>query len=350
MGSAHSLPSDSLTALCAGPRKEEEDDSPPLGRANLPRTSSVLISPAKGVLFGVGPTLNGTGADSTDSLSLLIPESPPARGRMSELGSGGGGSGGHSSLGILVHGCHLQADEWESLVWGVPPHQLGRLPHAALLAWEERRNLACVSIGTGASASADGELEGAYMLRVLMERVPRLSEFRAFRDVPLSRLASLLGRVASAETRSQNTTEEVREGFRIFAAAGCRRAVLVSSPTHLPRCLGESASHILTEASTLDVDPTEPCVCLSACVPLSQRARVRSRRRSPASSPARSGRHHATRATRTRAPPTLWSSSRRTAATATRISTRGPSTSLSSGRTKSRRGSACSSCRDSTRC
>ena len=40
--------------------------------------------------------------------------------------------------GILVHGCHLSADGWEHIVWGQPPHELGRLPHAVLLAWEDR--------------------------------------------------------------------------------------------------------------------------------------------------------------------------------------------------------------------
>ena len=48
------------------------------------------------------------------------------------------GQPGHvTRTGVLVHGCHLSADGWEHIVWGRPPHELGRLPHAVLLAWEE---------------------------------------------------------------------------------------------------------------------------------------------------------------------------------------------------------------------
>jgi len=148
-----------------------------------------------------------------------------------------GGSAAHGGIGILVHGCHLQADGWESIVWGEPPEQLGRLPHAALLAWEERASLACLCFGTGASQAADGTLEGEYTLRTLRARVGQLSEFSAFDGVPLDELAALLQSVCVAETVSQNTVQEVREGLTRFALAGCKRAVLVSSPTHLPRCL-----------------------------------------------------------------------------------------------------------------
>merc|ERR1712228_325203 len=36
--------------------------------------------------------------------------------------------------GILVHGCHLAADGWKEIVWGNPPDELGRIPHAVMLA------------------------------------------------------------------------------------------------------------------------------------------------------------------------------------------------------------------------
>ena len=32
------------------------------------------------------------------------------------------------TLGILVHGCHLQAEGWEEIVWGIAPDKLGRVP------------------------------------------------------------------------------------------------------------------------------------------------------------------------------------------------------------------------------
>ena len=139
--------------------------------------------------------------------------------------------------GILVHGCHLQADSWEYIVWGEPPDQLGRLPHACLLAWEERATVQRIVCGTGASSLPDGRLEAEVTVALLWERLSRLREFEGFDDVDLDELEGVLRRTVVAECASQNTTQEVREGLAIFQAARVRKAVLVSSPTHLPRCL-----------------------------------------------------------------------------------------------------------------
>lgn len=147
------------------------------------------------------------------------------------------GSAAKSTLGIHVHGCHVDADGFDSVVWGSPPERLGRLPHAALLAWEERDNLACITMGTGASRTVEGVLEGDHALALLLERLPQLVGFHAFRDVPLDELELLLRRTGSSETSSENTSQEVRSALQHFEAMGVKRAVLVSSPTHLPRCL-----------------------------------------------------------------------------------------------------------------
>ncbi len=140
-------------------------------------------------------------------------------------------------LGILVHGCHLEADEWESIVWGLPPHQLGRLPHAVLLAWQDRHTITQIVCGTGASQAPDGRLEGQFTVDFLFSNLGRLHEFSVFEAVPLVELEQLLRRTVIAECESKNTVEEVRAALHHFEAAGVGRAVLVSSPTHLPRCL-----------------------------------------------------------------------------------------------------------------
>jgi len=142
-----------------------------------------------------------------------------------------------ASVGLIVHGCHLEADAWDDIVWGCPPDQLGRLPHAALIAWEERSHCRKVVCGTGASRTSDGRLEGEVHVQLLWERFFLLQEFDAFKSIPMGELETLLRRTVVAETTTQNTIEEVREGLRILSSAGCKRAVLISSPTHLPRCL-----------------------------------------------------------------------------------------------------------------
>jgi hypothetical protein len=144
-------------------------------------------------------------------------------------------SAAHSRVGVLVHGCHLQADGWEEIVWGFPPERLGRLPQAVLLGFEEKADV--IVFGTGASVAADGRLEGQYTLDTLLERLPRLHEFQALRRFPLVALQDFVRRVAIAELQSQNTIQEVRAAFDIFRERNLGRAFLVSSPTHLPRCL-----------------------------------------------------------------------------------------------------------------
>lgn len=142
--------------------------------------------------------------------------------------------GKSTRTGILVHGCHLSADGWEHIVWGQPPHELGRLPHAVLLAWEEQASV--VVLGTGASEK-DGLKESEYTLRYLWEHWAQLSEFEPLQQVPLTEARGLLEAILVLDVATQNTDQEVREGLRVMTEKSCHHAVLVSSPTHLPRCL-----------------------------------------------------------------------------------------------------------------
>lgn len=165
------------------------------------------------------------------------------------------------AAGILVHGCHLQADGWEDIVWGHPPRRLGRLPHAVLLAREEGAKV--VVLGTGASRAADGRLEGQFTLDFLLERLPRLHEFQSLQRFPLEELQRLTRRAFVAEVESQNTMEEVTAAFRIWSSHGVTRGFLISSPTHLPRCLAFACQAYKEDGSLfsgeLHASPSETC-------------------------------------------------------------------------------------------
>ncbi|CAM9726289.1 unnamed protein product [Ectocarpus sp. 12 AP-2014] len=126
-------------------------------------------------------------------------------------------------------------------MWGDEQQQRpGRLPHGARLAWEES---ACVVVlGTGAS-ERDGVLEGRYALEYLKENWERLGEFReAFSGVDLEQMRTAVQPLLVAEVRSQNTRQELLEAGCIFREKNCERVILVSSPTHLPRCLRDACS------------------------------------------------------------------------------------------------------------
>lgn len=135
--------------------------------------------------------------------------------------------------GILVHGCHLQAEDWEGIVWGKPPFMLGRLPAAVLLAMREQADL--MIFGTGASQIA-GTKEGEYTLQVLCQRFEELKKFNAFQGIKLQELFKKLHPLMIAEIGSQNTVEEVKTAARIFQIHDIERVFLLSSPTHIMRC------------------------------------------------------------------------------------------------------------------
>ncbi len=152
------------------------------------------------------------------------------------------GALGGGSVGLVVHGFHCQGDRFEEVVWG-EGQQLGRLPHAALLAWRARSDLAAVVCGTGASYAVDGvTFEADALVSLLFERLPRLREFEAFEGVDLAELEGLLRRTVVADTSSVNTEQEVRHALRRLQGDGVRNAVLVSSPTHVPRCLRDACA------------------------------------------------------------------------------------------------------------
>lgn len=171
---------------------------------------------------------------------------------------------GCKSIGILVHGCHLSADNWTRIVWGQPPNELGRLPHAVLLAWKKQAKV--VVFGTGAS-EMDGLKECEYTLKYLWDRWSDLSQFEQLKDVPLGQAMKLMRAVSVLDTETQNTDQEVTAALRVFDSQACEQAFLVSSPTHLPRCLA-------CACKVVEQDPTlfkggifaSPCdTCYDGC-------------------------------------------------------------------------------------
>ena len=149
-----------------------------------------------------------------------------------------------AATGIVVHGYHCQAHAWDEVVWGdVATQRLGRLPQAALLAWEMRHELSAFICGTGASRAADGTLEADATVAQLFERLPSLAQdFDCFHDVDLDELANLLRRTVITDTLSTNTEQEVTFALERLQRSGVRHAVLVSSPTHMPRCLRDACA------------------------------------------------------------------------------------------------------------
>lgn len=135
---------------------------------------------------------------------------------------------------VLIHGCHLQAEGWEEIVWGDPRKgRLGRVPFGVLKAAEIKAQL--VVFSTGAS-SKDGMLEGQYTYIYMKEHFGDLLAAGNITGPDISQFRQWLGQVAQLELTSQNTREEILASARMAHAAGIERLILVSSPEHIMRC------------------------------------------------------------------------------------------------------------------
>ena len=139
--------------------------------------------------------------------------------------------------GVLVHGCHLGALNWRGIMWGSPPDAMGRIPKAVSVALQEDASL--MVFGTGASEK-DGKKEGEYTLEYMLDHFIDLGAFSWFEGIDLEEAKSRLAAISIPECRSLNTREEMEEGARIFLGQGVEKIILVSSPTHISRCIRDA--------------------------------------------------------------------------------------------------------------
>ncbi len=137
--------------------------------------------------------------------------------------------------GVLIHGCHLQAKEWENIVWGNPKGgTLGRAPRGIQLAICEKAEL--IFWGTGASEK-DGMKEAQFAFNYAVVHGCELSEFSGYDPYEIE---SILRGISFIDTATQNTSQEIECAAEVCHERGITRLILVSSPTHIPRCLSEA--------------------------------------------------------------------------------------------------------------
>ena len=149
--------------------------------------------------------------------------------------------------GILVHGYNLHAGQWEDVTWGAPPERIGRVPMGVLVALSEQADV--MVFGSGASEK-DGLLETEATARLLWERFDELAGFAVFkgweneltRPHGADRFRQRIETILHLDRASKNTRDEIAHAGRVFVDRNVERVVLVSSPTHLPRCLRDACA------------------------------------------------------------------------------------------------------------
>lgn len=161
------------------------------------------------------------------------------------------------NTGVLVHGCNLNIENWRHVAWGDPPNQMGRMPQGVFIAEQEQAEV--IVFGTGASEKAFqlGESERAgqvlaeaeYSYEYLKTNFEHLARFAVFQSLPAFAAAQSLEAVRTnvldrivLDLESQNTKQEIINAGEIFAARQIERVILVSSPSHIVRCLRDATA------------------------------------------------------------------------------------------------------------
>lgn len=149
--------------------------------------------------------------------------------------------------GILVHGYNLHAAQWEDVAWGTPPERIGRVPMGVFVALSEQADV--MVFGSDASEK-DGLLESEATARLLWERFDDLAGFRVFKGMETElthppaadRFRQRIESILHLDRVSKNTRDEIAYAGRVFIDRDVDRVILVSSPTHLPRCLRDACA------------------------------------------------------------------------------------------------------------
>ncbi len=133
---------------------------------------------------------------------------------------------------VLIHGCYLQAGDWENIVWGNPNiGRLGRASKGLLVARQEGADF--IYWGTGASEK-NGIKESQYTFDYAVAHCMELPEFV---DFDADKVESFFTFGSFLDTESQTTLQETKSAMEMCMEKGVKRLILVSSPTHIARCL-----------------------------------------------------------------------------------------------------------------
>jgi len=137
--------------------------------------------------------------------------------------------------GILCHGRHVLANNWEYHQWGDKEKGLlGQILKTCLLAYQEQPDV--IIFGTGASQK-EGLKESEYTIKYMLDNIEEVSKFPQFQDIDINKLGAFMYCHSIPETKSQNTLEELKQAMDIFSSYNINRMILVSNPDHISRCM-----------------------------------------------------------------------------------------------------------------
>lgn len=136
---------------------------------------------------------------------------------------------------IVLHGCHVHAQGWEYIVWGEPADGVdGRAPRA--LRESQKYQDPLIFFGSGGS-SRDGMTEADHTFELVCARYHEMKEFF---DHSAESFRRYLTSVTHMNRTATSTTEEIIAAAEICRQQAIPKLVVVSSSTHIARCLQEA--------------------------------------------------------------------------------------------------------------
>lgn len=153
---------------------------------------------------------------------------------------------------ILIHGCHIQAGEWESIMFGTLKSP-GRVPRAI----EESINQGATFIFWGSGLGyGEGVIESNYTFEYATTK--KLGFLSDYLKMQSQDLLNYLNQISVFDSKSTNTFEEVQEAFQKCKEQNIDQLFLVSSPTHIARCLQNACKLKYQTGSSIKVNGV-PC-------------------------------------------------------------------------------------------
>lgn len=139
-----------------------------------------------------------------------------------------------SPTAVLINGHHLQAPEWELIIWGNKDlSRVGRIPRGIEMAVKEDAEL----IMWGTAASSDPETEKKESEYTQAYALAHAEELAAYVGRTKEEVVSLIESRSVVQLNSNNTKNEIHTALSLCEERDIHTLYLVSSPTHVPRCL-----------------------------------------------------------------------------------------------------------------
>jgi hypothetical protein len=158
------------------------------------------------------------------------------------------------ATGVIIAGYNVneEPEHWQNVVWGNPPHQLGRVPKGIAVALRERAGLLIFG-GGGSRHEMSGEVEARHTIAYLYNHWKDLYKFSAFQGSGCRRALDLLKQgfksTVIPEVKSENTEQEVRNALQLCIEHRLTRAVFVSSADHICRCYQKALASVSENGS-----------------------------------------------------------------------------------------------------